>query len=352
MEARGGGSIVTMTYLGGERAVPHYNVMGVAKATLDASVRYLAWDLGPKSIRVNAISAGPVRTLAARSIAGFPTMESIVRGARRRSSATSTRTTSARRAAYLLSDDATTSRHDALRRRRLPLDGHVTGLWRAQAGSSIVFTGSSGKRSAIVSAAPSSSHDASSPARRTTTISSASKRPQSVLDGEQRVGVAGLCLDVLGLVRRRLSDLLGGALGLGAGVVLGVRQPLEPRLLHGRRDDLDLADVAAEGVADLPWNIGDRADDEHVPHVRLLIHSRSSRNGRGRYACGGLRGDSQCAARHRRRDADRPLARLSPNRPPAATACVLPKNLFDVYLDALGVSTHYSRPRPRARKHF
>jgi enoyl-[acyl-carrier protein] reductase I len=52
--------------------------MGVAKATLDASVRYLAWDLGPKNIRVNAISAGPVRTLAARSIAGFPTMEAIV----------------------------------------------------------------------------------------------------------------------------------------------------------------------------------------------------------------------------------------------------------------------------------
>jgi enoyl-[acyl-carrier protein] reductase I len=78
MEARGGGSILTMTYLGGERAVPHYNVMGVAKAALDASVRYLAWDLGEKGIRVNAISAGPVRTLAARSIAGFPTMEAIV----------------------------------------------------------------------------------------------------------------------------------------------------------------------------------------------------------------------------------------------------------------------------------
>ena len=78
MEAAGGGSIVTMTYLGGERAVPHYNVMGVAKATLDASVKYLAWDLGQKNIRVNAISAGPVRTLAARSIAGFGTMESIV----------------------------------------------------------------------------------------------------------------------------------------------------------------------------------------------------------------------------------------------------------------------------------
>ena len=78
MEAAGGGAIVTMTYLGGERAVPHYNVMGVAKATLDSCVQYLAWDLGAKNIRVNAISAGPVRTLAARSIAGFTTMEDIV----------------------------------------------------------------------------------------------------------------------------------------------------------------------------------------------------------------------------------------------------------------------------------
>ena len=77
MESRGGGSIVTMMYLGGERAVPHYNVMGVAKSALDSSVRYLAWDLGFKNIRVNAISAGPVRTLAARSIAGFTTMESM-----------------------------------------------------------------------------------------------------------------------------------------------------------------------------------------------------------------------------------------------------------------------------------
>jgi enoyl-[acyl-carrier protein] reductase I len=77
-ESRGGGAIVTMTYLGGERAVPHYNVMGVAKSALDSSVKYLAWDLGEKNVRVNAISAGPVRTLAARSIAGFPTMEAIV----------------------------------------------------------------------------------------------------------------------------------------------------------------------------------------------------------------------------------------------------------------------------------
>ena len=64
-----------MTYLGGERAVPHYNVMGVAKAALEPSVRYLAMELGPKNIRVNAISAGPIRTLAARSISGFTVME-------------------------------------------------------------------------------------------------------------------------------------------------------------------------------------------------------------------------------------------------------------------------------------
>jgi len=77
MEARGGGSMLTMTYLGGERAMPQYNVMGVAKAALDSSMRYLAMDLGPKNIRVNAISAGPVRTLAARSIARFTTMEEL-----------------------------------------------------------------------------------------------------------------------------------------------------------------------------------------------------------------------------------------------------------------------------------
>ena len=73
-----GGSIITLTYYGAEKVVPHYNVMGVAKAALEATVRYLAADIGKQNIRVNAISAGPVRTLAARSIAGFPTMESIV----------------------------------------------------------------------------------------------------------------------------------------------------------------------------------------------------------------------------------------------------------------------------------
>src|ERR1041384_2450541 len=69
-----GGSIIAMTYHGAVKVVPHYNVMGVAKASLEASVRYLAYDLGPKKIRVNAISAGPVNTLAARGIAGFTQM--------------------------------------------------------------------------------------------------------------------------------------------------------------------------------------------------------------------------------------------------------------------------------------
>lgn len=66
-----GGSIVTMTYLGGERVVTNYNVMGVAKASLDASVRYLASDLGKEGIRVNSISAGPIRTLSAKGISDF-----------------------------------------------------------------------------------------------------------------------------------------------------------------------------------------------------------------------------------------------------------------------------------------
>jgi enoyl-[acyl-carrier protein] reductase I len=69
-----GGSMIAMTYYGSVKVIPHYNVMGVAKASLEACVRYLAYDLGPKKIRVNAISAGPVNTLAARGIAGFTSM--------------------------------------------------------------------------------------------------------------------------------------------------------------------------------------------------------------------------------------------------------------------------------------
>ena len=69
-----GGSVITMTYYGAEKVVPHYNVMGVAKAALECSVRYLAHDLGRKKIRVNAISAGPIKTLAARGISGLGDM--------------------------------------------------------------------------------------------------------------------------------------------------------------------------------------------------------------------------------------------------------------------------------------
>jgi enoyl-[acyl-carrier protein] reductase I len=69
-----GGSIMTLTYYGAEKVVPRYNVMGVAKAALEATVRYLAFDLGPQAIRVNAISAGPLKTLASRGISGFGDM--------------------------------------------------------------------------------------------------------------------------------------------------------------------------------------------------------------------------------------------------------------------------------------
>jgi len=78
MAKRGGGSLITLTYLGAERVVPNYNVMGVAKAALEAAVRYLASDLGPQNIRVNAISAGPMKTLAASGISDFRTILKLV----------------------------------------------------------------------------------------------------------------------------------------------------------------------------------------------------------------------------------------------------------------------------------
>ncbi len=79
MQARGGGSILTLSFLGSDRVFPNYNVMGVAKAALESSVRYLASDLGPGGIRVNAISAGPVKTLAAAGIGGFSSILGVVR---------------------------------------------------------------------------------------------------------------------------------------------------------------------------------------------------------------------------------------------------------------------------------
>ena len=79
MEKRGGGSVLTLSYLGSERVFPNYNVMGVAKAALEATVRYLAADVGQKNIRVNAISAGPIKTLAAAGISGFSTILNVYR---------------------------------------------------------------------------------------------------------------------------------------------------------------------------------------------------------------------------------------------------------------------------------
>ena len=103
MESRGGGSVLTLTYLGSERVFPNYNVMGVAKAALEATVRYLAADLGPKNIRVNAISAGPIKTLAASGIAGFSSILDVyrTRAPLRRTVETSE---VAHAAAFLLSD--------------------------------------------------------------------------------------------------------------------------------------------------------------------------------------------------------------------------------------------------------
>jgi enoyl-[acyl-carrier protein] reductase I len=103
MEKRGGGSVLTLSYLGSERVFPHYNVMGVAKAALEATVRYLAADVGPKNIRVNAVSAGPIKTLAASGISGFSSILGIYRDRaplRRNVEATEV----AEAAAFLLSD--------------------------------------------------------------------------------------------------------------------------------------------------------------------------------------------------------------------------------------------------------
>jgi enoyl-[acyl-carrier protein] reductase I len=78
-ERRGGGSVLTLSYLGAERVFPNYNVMGVAKAALEATVRYLAADVGPRNVRVNAISAGPIKTLASAGISGFSSILNVYR---------------------------------------------------------------------------------------------------------------------------------------------------------------------------------------------------------------------------------------------------------------------------------
>ena len=127
MEARGGGSILTMTYLGGERAVPHYNVMGVAKAALDASVRYLAWDLGQKNIRVNAISAGPGAHARGTLDRRLPDDGGDRRGARAAPPPDRGRRRRRGGGVSPLGRGPERDGDDALRRRRLPRHGHVGG---------------------------------------------------------------------------------------------------------------------------------------------------------------------------------------------------------------------------------
>ena len=124
MEKRGGGSILTLTYLGSERVFPNYNVMGVAKAALEASVRYLAADLGPKNIRVNAISAGPIKTLAAAGISGFSGILNVYRDRAplRRNIETSE---VGEAAAFLLSDAGRAVSGDVL---MVDAGFHVTGM--------------------------------------------------------------------------------------------------------------------------------------------------------------------------------------------------------------------------------
>ena len=124
MEGRAG-SIVTLSYLGGERVVPHYNVMGVAKAALEMSVRYLAADLGPRGIRVNAISAGPIKTLAASGVHGHLEDAASTTAPTRRCARTPSRSEVGDAALFLVSR---LSRGDHgrghPRRRRLPRHGH------------------------------------------------------------------------------------------------------------------------------------------------------------------------------------------------------------------------------------
>ena len=123
-EKRGGGSVVTLSYLGSQRVFPNYNVMGVAKAALEAMVRYLAADVGPKGVRVNAVSAGPIKTLAAAGIKGFSSILQVYpeRAPLRRNVETSE---VAEAAAFLLSDAAKGVTGEVL---MVDAGYHVTGM--------------------------------------------------------------------------------------------------------------------------------------------------------------------------------------------------------------------------------
>ena len=126
MRARGGGSVMTLSYIAAQRAVPGYNVMGVAKATLESIVRHLAWDMGDRGIRVNAISAGPVRTLAARGIPGFGTMADTIASRTPLRREITQDEVGRHRALPRVAALGERDRRDDLRRRRLPRHGALT----------------------------------------------------------------------------------------------------------------------------------------------------------------------------------------------------------------------------------
>ena len=133
MQARGGGSILTLSFLGSDRVFPNYNVMGVAKAALESSVRYLAADLGPQNIRVNAISAGPVKTLAAAGIGGFSSILGVVREKAPLRRAIETSRSRRRGGVPAERRGARHHRRGDHGRRRLPRPRHVAARERAEA---------------------------------------------------------------------------------------------------------------------------------------------------------------------------------------------------------------------------
>ena len=126
MAARGGGAMVTMTYMASERTFPGYNIMATAKAALECSVRYLAHELGAQSIRVNAISAGPVRTLASAGIAGFKDMETVIEAALAARPEHRRRRRRPGGAVPVQPDVADGDGDDGLRRLRISLDGYLS----------------------------------------------------------------------------------------------------------------------------------------------------------------------------------------------------------------------------------
>ena len=202
-----GGSLVTLTYYAAEKVVPKYNVMGIAKSALEASVRYLAYELGKKGVRVNAVSAGPVRTVAARSIPGFLKMYNQVAGIAPLGRNV-THEEVGNLGLYLLSPLA--SRHhrrDRLRRRRLPRDGHGAG--RGVAGSAGPDPRRRQRHAVLAAVAPAPPQAAPGPRRGTQPAARDPGAPAPAVPPES-VWVATTRI-LGGEVRRELPEVPAGA---------------------------------------------------------------------------------------------------------------------------------------------